>query len=47
MPFLHHLLAYHPGKRLLVVHDRGTQHQGAASRRSSVKRQAVSCSSRG
>ena len=28
-PFLEHLLAYHPGKRLLVIHDRGEQHQGA------------------
>ena len=27
-PFLRHLLAYHPGKRLLVIHDRGAQHQG-------------------
>jgi hypothetical protein len=27
--FLEHLLAYHPGKRLLVIHDRGAQHQGA------------------
>jgi transposase len=26
---LQHLLAYHPGKRLLVVHDRGKPHQGA------------------
>jgi hypothetical protein len=24
--FLRHLLAYHPGKWLLVVHDRGAQH---------------------
>jgi transposase len=28
--FLRHLLAYHPGKRLLVIHDRGAQHRGAA-----------------
>jgi DDE superfamily endonuclease/Winged helix-turn helix len=28
--FLRHLLAYHPGKRLLVIHDRGAQHKGAA-----------------
>jgi DDE superfamily endonuclease len=28
VPFLQHLLAYHPGTRLLVIHDRGTQHQG-------------------
>jgi transposase len=28
--FLRHLLAYHPGKPLLVIHDRGAQHQGAA-----------------
>jgi hypothetical protein len=28
--FLRHLLAYHPGKRLLVIHDRGAQHTGAA-----------------
>jgi hypothetical protein len=28
--FLRHLLAYHPGKRLLIIHDRGAQHQGAA-----------------
>jgi len=27
--FLQHLLAYHPSKRLLVIHDRGAQHQGA------------------
>jgi transposase len=27
--FLEHLLVYHPGKRLLVIHDRGEQHQGA------------------
>jgi transposase len=27
--FLRHLLAYHPGKRLLVIHDRGAQHTGA------------------
>jgi transposase len=27
--FLKHLLAYHPGKRLLVIHDRGEQHKGA------------------
>jgi transposase len=27
--FLQHLLAYHPGKRLLVIHDRGEQHKGA------------------
>jgi hypothetical protein len=27
--FLEHLLAYHPGKRLLVIHDRGAQHKGA------------------
>jgi transposase len=26
--FLQHLLAYHPGKRLLVIHDRGEQHKG-------------------
>jgi transposase len=26
--FLQHLLAYHPGKRLLVIHDRGAQHKG-------------------
>jgi transposase len=25
---LPHVLAYHPGKRLLVIHDRGEQHQG-------------------
>ena len=28
-PFLEHLLVYHPGKRLLVIHDRGAQHKGA------------------
>jgi len=28
--FLRHLLAYHPGKRRLVIHDRGAQHTGAA-----------------
>jgi hypothetical protein len=28
--FLWHLSAYHPGKRLLVIHDRGAQHKGAA-----------------
>jgi len=27
--FLQHLLTYHPGKRLLVIHDRGEQHKGA------------------
>ena len=27
--FLQHLLASHPGKRLLVIHDRGEQHTGA------------------
>jgi transposase len=27
--FLQHLLVYHPGKRLLVIHHRGEQHQGA------------------
>jgi transposase len=27
--FLQHLLVYHPGKRLLVIQDRGEQHQGA------------------
>jgi transposase len=27
--FLQHLLAYHPGKRLLVIHDRGEQPKGA------------------
>jgi transposase len=27
--FLRHLLAYHPGKRLRVIHDRGEQHKGA------------------
>jgi transposase len=27
--FLQHLLAYHPGKRLLVIHDRGEPHKGA------------------
>jgi transposase len=28
-PFLQHLLAYDPGKRLLVIHDRAGPHQGA------------------
>jgi transposase len=28
--FLRHLLAYHPGKRLLIIHDRGAPHKGAA-----------------
>jgi transposase len=28
--FLRHLMTYHPEKRLLVIHDRGTQHKGAA-----------------
>ena len=28
--FLRHLLAYHPGKRLLIIHDRGAQHKGTA-----------------
>ncbi len=28
--FLAHLLVYHPGKQLLVIHDRGAQHKGAA-----------------
>jgi transposase len=27
--FLQYLLAYHPGKQLLVIHDRGEQHKGA------------------
>jgi len=27
--FLRHLLVYHPGKRLLIIHDRGPQHKGA------------------
>jgi DDE superfamily endonuclease/Winged helix-turn helix len=27
--FLQHLLTYYPGKRLLVIHDRAGQHQGA------------------
>jgi transposase len=27
--FLQHLLACHPGKRLLIIHDRGEQHKGA------------------
>jgi DDE superfamily endonuclease/Winged helix-turn helix len=26
--FLQHLLAYHPGRQLLVIHDRGEQHKG-------------------
>ena len=28
-PCLQHLLAYYPRKHLLVIHDRGEQHQGA------------------
>jgi transposase len=28
-PFLQHLLTCYPGKRLLVIHDRGAQHKGA------------------
>jgi hypothetical protein len=28
--FLRHLLASYPGRRLLVIHDRGAQHKGAA-----------------
>ena len=28
--FLRHLLASHPGKQLLIIHDRGAQHKGAA-----------------
>jgi hypothetical protein len=28
-PFWQHWLAYHPGKRLLVIHDRGAQQTGA------------------
>jgi hypothetical protein len=28
--FLRHLMTYHPEKRLLVMHDRGAQHKGAA-----------------
>ncbi len=28
--FLRHLLVHHPGKWLLVIHDRGAQHKGAA-----------------
>jgi hypothetical protein len=27
---LQHLLAYYPGKRLLVIHARGAQHKGAS-----------------
>jgi predicted protein tyrosine phosphatase len=27
--FLQHLVACYPGKRLLVIHDRGAQHKGA------------------
>ena len=27
-PFLQHLLTWYPGKRLLVIHDRGAQHKG-------------------
>jgi transposase len=27
--FLEHLLVYHPGKHLVVMHDRGEQHKGA------------------
>src|SRR5918998_1687956 len=27
--FLRHLLVYHPGKRLLIIHDRGPQPKGA------------------
>jgi transposase len=27
--FVQHLLVYHPGKQLLVIHDRGEQHKGA------------------
>jgi transposase len=27
--FLQHLMVYYPGKRLLVIHDRGEQHKGA------------------
>jgi DDE superfamily endonuclease len=27
--FLQHLVVYYPGKRLLVIHDRGAQHKGA------------------
>ena len=26
---LRQLLAYHPGKQLLIIHDRGAQHNGA------------------
>jgi hypothetical protein len=29
-PFLQHLSACYPGKRLLVIHDRGAQHKGGA-----------------
>jgi DDE superfamily endonuclease len=28
-PLLQHLRVYHPGKQLLVIHDRGEQHKGA------------------
>jgi hypothetical protein len=45
-PFLQPLSVYDPGKRRLVIHARGTQPKGPPSRRSSVQRQAVSCSSR-
>jgi transposase len=27
--FLQHLMAYYPGKRVLVIHDRGAQHKGS------------------
>ena len=37
--FLRHLLAYYPGKQLLVIHDRGAQHKG--SRIAEVVREAA------
>jgi hypothetical protein len=42
-PFLRPLLAYHPGTQLLIIHDRGAQHKGRRSWRSSVRPAVGSC----
>jgi hypothetical protein len=41
--FLQRLLAYHPGKRLLAVHERGSSIKGLPSRLSSGKARDGSC----
>jgi hypothetical protein len=42
--FLQQLVAYDPGRRLLVIHDRGAHHQGPRSRQSSARRAGSWCS---